>query len=356
MRLHAAFTLVEVLVVISIIAILMGLLIPAVMSARESARAASCSNNLKNLWDATLQHVADNPRGFLPKTSGGDDCKFWIKDEPVRGWSIYRPLLKYIDRPLFEHSAQLESWTQPLPDGELVSEKRPSMLRCPSAIGEDLSTTLVAGLPQKPATYAVCAGPGWDRMKGTPIFARVSGPRRYPVLDDITDGKSSTMLFSEVAPTVDFFESCICHWQFAPPYPPPEEPEDILGFIHRRDNPKQSSAQWIDSSVFQVTYTTLFRPNQKMESADGRPFNWVNVASRVFRQSPICRTEPTCCSPATSKPVPAYVINARSGHFGYVLAATADGDVRRVSNEVDVEVWRALGTRAGEEIIDLGQL
>ncbi|MEM8734690.1 MAG: DUF1559 domain-containing protein, partial [Planctomycetota bacterium] len=145
------FTLVELMVVISIIAILMGLLIPAVMSARESARAASCGNNLKNLWEATLQHVADNPRGFLPKASSGDDCRYWIKDELVRGWSIYRPLLKYIDKPLFDQSASLESWTQPLPDGELVSQKRPSMLRCPSAVGEDLSAKLEELDGQRPA-------------------------------------------------------------------------------------------------------------------------------------------------------------------------------------------------------------
>ncbi len=78
LRAPRAFTLVELLVVIAIIGVLMSLTLPAIQSARETARMTQCQNNVKQLKDATMQYKS-NWKQF---PSGGWGPK-WIECRPI---------------------------------------------------------------------------------------------------------------------------------------------------------------------------------------------------------------------------------------------------------------------------------
>ena len=90
----SGFTLIELLVVIAIIAVLSSLLLPAVQSAREAARRASCINNMKQLGLAL--HNYESLVGALPPSivleGVGNSVSNWI------GWSIHARLLPLVEQ------------------------------------------------------------------------------------------------------------------------------------------------------------------------------------------------------------------------------------------------------------------
>src|SRR5207248_3042102 len=108
------FTLIELLAVIAIIAVLIGLLLPAVQSAREAARRAHCLNNLKQIALAAhnyLDAVGALPQG-MPFRRADFDPQLWFGSNQH---SVFVALLPHLEQqPLFNAvNFDVDIWSAP---------------------------------------------------------------------------------------------------------------------------------------------------------------------------------------------------------------------------------------------------
>lgn len=131
------FTLVELLVTISIIGILIALLLPAVQVAREAARRVQCTNHLKQLGLAMHNHegaLGRLPAGYMARSqdpSASRDPDTW---DAAPGWGWGAQLLDYVEEGATSAAIEFE---RPIWDAEfqqLVRQTFPTML-CPTASG-----------------------------------------------------------------------------------------------------------------------------------------------------------------------------------------------------------------------------
>ena len=176
------FTLVELLVVISIIGVLVGLLLPSVQYCRETARRLSCSNNIKNQMLA-LHNFHDARKRFPPGNYavGGLD----------HSWCTY--ILPYLEqRSVYSQIDLRKSWRDPLGNYAVTRAVVP-IFRCPSAIYDEPGDTDYAGISGSSAT-----GANWDTAFRNGVFPAVDNADEKGVrCADITDGLSNTICISE---------------------------------------------------------------------------------------------------------------------------------------------------------------
>lgn len=183
-------SLIEVLVVIAIIAILIGLLLPAVRSVRQPAILLNCSNNLKQIGIAAHSY-RDTHGHFPPGTI--ENAK--LPPDTRLSWQV--ELLPYLEQPkLYEKFDRTAMWDAPananLASGPTSEAQRyTNVFRCPGFVG---------WVPPFPHTnYVGVAGVGPDAA-ALPLDgpgAGFFGYDRKPKVEDVKDGLSNTLAVLE---------------------------------------------------------------------------------------------------------------------------------------------------------------
>ncbi len=207
------FTLVELLVVIAIIGIMVGLLLPAVQSAREAARRMQCQNNLKQIALGMTQFEHIN--GYYPYSRTGSLWRILPYVEQVR---IYEEIDRVV-HPNGQHGfngALNAGW--PVELKELFNTKL-STFQCPSTPGDRviIQSDSTGEFPVQAADYATPRIPalrpvghslyyqeGEPQMNYntamSPPDSRSTDPRRQGArAAAITDGFSNTLMYFECA-------------------------------------------------------------------------------------------------------------------------------------------------------------
>lgn len=325
-RVPRGFTLIELLVVIAVIAVLVALLLPAVQQAREAARRAQCRNNLKQVGLA-LQNYQEAVTKFPPVSVLPTSVTY----EPYSGQAR---LLPYIDA---ANLAELIDWhvSTGFTGSPQAARQRVAIYMCPSEVNDRERPTPT--LTHYPLNYAFNEGTWF-------IFDPVSGafgdgafaPNQSFEPRDFTDGLSNTLAAAEVKA----FQPNL--WDTGNPttlgVPAPGTPAALAGFYGGTFD-ANGHTEWIEGDVHESGFTTTMTPNANVPYTNGGITYSIDVTSMRDGES---TTLPTYAA-----------VTARSFHTGSVNALLMDGSVRTVSDNIDLGVWRSMGTRGAGDVTAL---
>jgi prepilin-type N-terminal cleavage/methylation domain-containing protein/prepilin-type processing-associated H-X9-DG protein len=335
MRRKNGFTLIELLVVIAIIAILIGLLLPAVQKVREAAARIRCANNLKQIGLA-LHGYMDSNNGLPPN---GNYAYNGSTVTTVNAWSGMARILPYIEQ---ENLFRGIDFTQGYNVQTGVSSKRVGTYVCPSEVNDKGFGTdptygnkhWIINYAGNQGTWAVLTQKATGMQVGDGAFA----PNRGFRPGDFADGLSNTLAVAEVkafTPRTGGSSTTAT----APGLAPPASAADIAtGFglgLAAFDPARNTHVEWVDGKVHETGFTTAFPPNTVVAYTSGGTTYDVDFVSAT--ESNVGDTYAA--------------VTSRSFHSGGVNVALMDGSVRFVRNSTPVGTWRALGTRAGGEVI-----
>ncbi len=285
-----AFTLVELLVVISIIAILVLLLLPAVNSAREAARLASCKNNLRQLGVAMHNYESafrELPPGYTYHAG---------RDGNELGHSWGAKLLPFLE----EGNVQANfDFTKPIYDeaNRVARETRLSVFLCPTdSISHNAYVTMG---PDRfaMASYAANFGPpdlDETQNKREGIFSRNSRTKTRRIID----GMSKTLMIGE-----------------------------------RQNGPFRLTGSHGDHFEYETTWAAAVRDIDDPSDDHGH---------MVLFQTGHTPNHPSSDDRDVSAP-----------HRGLAQFLFCDGSVHAIEETIDMGVYAALGTRAGRESSEL---
>lgn len=328
---RTGITIIEVLVVISILALIAAILLPAVMHVREGQRRMVCQSQLKDLSLALAQFHAVH--GKYPRALDGGPTN---SKNLTSSFSPQAYLLPYLDQvPLYNRVnfslVTVEPLNPAISQGVLapVSGKQISSFVCPS---DNRGSGILPG-----NSYRACLGIGplYGELPGrTDGGAFIAGKNRRAA--DFLDGLGTTVAFSErrlgswesdYVPHDDIWYAGIDELGIQPPL------NEMLQLCAMSSGTPAEIYQymgslWLYGSFENTWYVHARRPNEPAPAC-----------SSGILGVPI--------GPRTSNAV----VGASSRHRQGVNTAFMDGAVKFVSDEIDLDVWRALSTIRAKEPI-----